>query len=98
MADKKISELGALAAIDVATGDRLPIEDVSASTTKSMTVGALRDALGLNGLLRLSFSAVADGAVQNGQGYLIIDTVASPVTFQIKARDSGGNLYTKTIT
>lgn len=43
MADLKISELAALAGVDLAAGDLLPVADVSASETKKITV---QDAIG----------------------------------------------------
>lgn len=97
MTDKKISELTALAAADIVNGDRFVVEDVSVSSTKSITFEALRDGLGRNGIARFSVSPVADGAVNNGECYIYIDTAASPQTFVIKAKDGSGNVYTSTL-
>lgn len=97
MSDSRISELTALAASDVAGTDVIPIVDTSATTTKKVTAEGLRDHLVLAGLPIVSFSSVADGVVANGETYIIIDTSASPITWTIKARDSGGTLYTKAI-
>lgn len=94
MADTKISALTTLAAADVATDDKLPIVDTGATTTKAITFAALRDAMGLNGVVRFSTSAVADGAVDNGECWIYIDTGASPQVLAVKAKDGSGNVYT----
>jgi hypothetical protein len=49
MADTKISELTALAGADTASGDLVPIVDVSATTTKKITRDELKTALGVSG-------------------------------------------------
>lgn len=45
MADLKISQLTALAAVDAANTDVLPIVDVSATETKKITVASLKTAV-----------------------------------------------------
>ncbi len=45
MADAKVSALGALTGAGTATGDKIPIDDVSATTLKSITVAQLWIAL-----------------------------------------------------
>jgi hypothetical protein len=45
MADLKISQLTALAAVDAASTDVLPIVDVSATETKKITVDSLKTAV-----------------------------------------------------
>ena len=50
MADSKISALTALASADVASTDVLPIVDISATTTKKITIGNLAASVAVNGL------------------------------------------------
>jgi predicted regulator of Ras-like GTPase activity (Roadblock/LC7/MglB family) len=50
MADKKISELTALASADVVSTDVLPIVDISATTTKKITVANLAASVAASGL------------------------------------------------
>lgn len=97
MADSTIDGLAALASTDVTTSDLLVIQDSSATATKKITTAALRDWLGANGAVRVSFGTIADGAVNNGEAYLSIDTASSPVTVTLKARDTGGNLIVKVL-
>jgi hypothetical protein len=94
MADSKISALTALAASDVAGTDELVIVDTSVTTTKRVTFTGLVDAIGLNGGVRFSASAVSDGAVSNGECWIYIDTGVSPIVLAVKAKDGSGNVYT----
>ena len=50
MADSKISALTALASADVASTDVLPIVDISATTTKKITIANLAASVAVNGL------------------------------------------------
>jgi hypothetical protein len=97
MADQKISELDTIAAADIALTDKIPMNDVSGTTNVAATVEALRDALALNGIVRFSTSPVADGAVNNGECYIYIDTAASPIVLSVKAKDGSGTVYTATL-
>lgn len=95
MADEKISDLNTVAAADVALTDRFVLDD--GSNTEALTFEATRDALGLNGIVRFSTSVVADGAVNNGECYIYLDTTVSPVALTVKAKDGSGNVFTGTI-
>lgn len=58
MADTRISDLNSLLQADVASGDLLPVVDISASETKKVTVSALIGA---------AVSLVADGTIPSGK-------------------------------
>ena len=59
MADLKISQLAALAAANVASGDLLAVVDTSASETKKITLTDL--------LSNASFTLVADASIPNAK-------------------------------
>ena len=59
MADLKISQLAALAAANVASGDLLAVVDISASETKKITLTDL--------LSNASFTLVADASIPNAK-------------------------------
>lgn len=65
MADKKISELTTLLAVDVASNDVLPIVDSSLTETKKITAGDLRSYC-LSGNIGGGYVALATGATAMG--------------------------------
>lgn len=60
MADSKISQLTALAAVDLADTDVLPIVDTSATTTKKVTAASIAEYVAASSSISAVLPAEAD--------------------------------------
>ena len=81
MADSKISALTALVAADVVSTDVLPIVDISATTTKKITVSSLAD------------SIAAIGLNAGGSNPVLIHGIELPVGHMIRFEGSTDNAF-----
>ncbi len=107
MADLKISQLTALAAVDAASTDVLPIVDVSATETKKITVANLKTAVAPDlsayaPIASPTFTGTVSGVTKTMIGLGNVDNTADtakPVsTAQQTALDLKANLASPTLT
>lgn len=80
MADLKISQLSPLLGIDAANTDVLPVVDVSATTTKKITLSELVEYIVTNGVFTGSLGTPIDETIVDAKGDLIVATAADTVT------------------
>jgi hypothetical protein len=94
MADTKTSATTELAGGTVASDDKFPVADTSATETKHVTRDGLIVMCIAQGLVKFQVGEPADGTLNNNEAYLYLDNTASPQTLHVKVKDNSGVVFT----
>ena len=86
--DTAIPDLTTIAGSEVADADSLVLADISAGEDKELTITEALIALQARGSVKIVFGEPADATILAGSGEVWIDTGASPMTANLKVRDT----------